>query len=288
MIARGLVLWFWMAAALGMVRGEEKRAEAEAWLARAREREARGLIRQAIDEASRAVEAAPDDPRGWLFRARLFLRTREWSRADDDFGRLIQLLPDEPGAYYERGVLRLQQGDFGGAVADFDRFAALRPARAADLWQRGIALFYANRAEDARRQFELHRDANPNDVENSAWHFACVARLEGPGKAREKWMRVEGDRRVPMNAIQALMAGEGSIEAVKAAIEAVQDPRARETAEFYGDLYLALYHGAEGRPELEARHAAAAAKNADAFGIMGAIARLHVDWVAQRMTRRDR
>ena len=58
------------------------------------------------------------------------------------------------------------------------------PDEAPYLWQRGIALYYAGRYDDCRRQFESHRSVNPDDVENAAWHFLCVARAESPAKAR--------------------------------------------------------------------------------------------------------
>jgi hypothetical protein len=32
--------------------------------------------------------------------------------------------------------------------------------------------------------FYAGRTVNPNDVENAAWHFLCVARAESPEKAR--------------------------------------------------------------------------------------------------------
>lgn len=258
---------------------------AETWLARARDAEARGLIRQAIEHAGRATALAPSDPRGFYLRAQLCQQAGQWREADADLGRVLELRPAEVRLYYERGIVRLHRGDFAGSVADLDRFAEARPGRAADLWQRGIALYYVGRMDEARKQFEAHRVVNPRDVENSAWHFACVAQLEGFAAARRKWMPVEGDPRVPMAAIQDLMAGRGSVEAVDAAVEAVDDPRWQASARFYGDLYLALYHDAEGRRDLAARRSAAAAQQADRHGVMGSIARLHVDWLAARLSR---
>ena len=69
------------------------------------------------------------------------------------------------------------------SVAGFDRVAALVPDAAPQLWQRGIALYYAGRYQDCRTQFESHRTVNPDDVENAAWHFLCVAhgRIAGEG-----------------------------------------------------------------------------------------------------------
>jgi lipoprotein NlpI len=259
-------------------------ASADEWLRRARDAQGRGLIKPAIEYATRALDADPEDPRPALFlRARLYERTRQFASAESDFNRLLELAPDEPAFLLARGLIRLRLSDFNGSVADFDRCAAVRPSDAAQLWQRGIALFYAGRFDDARKQFEVHRTVNPRDVENSAWHFASIARVEGVDSARLRWMPVEGDPRVPMAEIQELMRGRGSVDAVTAAVEARRGRPGHAEAKFYAELYLALHYGAEGRRDLEARHAAQAAKDALAFGIMGDIAQLHAAWVASRM-----
>ncbi len=258
------------------------------WLARARAMQQRGLMKQAVDLAGKAVEAAPRDPRPWHYRAMLRERLRQLAPAEADLSKALELAPTEPAIWFDRGVLRLRLGDYPGSVADLDRYAELRPGRAGDLWQRGIALFYAGRFEEGRRQFELHRTVNPRDVENSAWHFCCVARTSGFAAARSQLIPVEGDTRVPMREIQALFAGTLLPGDVLTAAEAAQPERRREEGRFYAQLYLALYHGAEGRPELEVRHAAEAARLGKDFGIMGEIAGLHASWVAGELRKRGR
>lgn len=255
----------------------------EDWLRRARDAQSRGLMKQATEFAGRAIEVAPDDPRGYLVRAHLSERTRQYIQAEFDFGRVIELRPDDPASWFQRGLVRLRLLNFAGSAADFDRCVALRPARGPELWQRGIALFYAGRFAEGRRQFESHRTVNPNDVENSAWHFACISRVEGPGVARARWMPVRGDERVPMAEIQELMSGAGSVEAVLEAVEAVSDGAGRSRARLYGHLYLSLYHGAHSRLEDEAHHAVQAAKAGNGLGLMGDIAQVHSDWVAARL-----
>ena len=93
------------------------------------------------------------------------------------------------------------------SAAGFDNLVKLVPAIAPQLWQRGIALYYAGRYRDCRAQFESHRTVNPNDVENAAWHFLCVARAESPEKARSALLPVGPDRRVPMPQIYEMFRG---------------------------------------------------------------------------------
>ena len=88
-------------------------------------------------------------------------------------------------ARLERAVADFLAGNVAAAVAGFDQVVAAAPAVAPQLWQRGIALYYAGRYRDCRAQFESHRLVNPNDVENAAWHYLCVARAESPARAKE-------------------------------------------------------------------------------------------------------
>ena len=81
------------------------------------------------------------------------------------------------------------------------------PKFAPDHWRRGIALYYAGKFDDGRKQFDLHRTVNPEDVENSAWHYLCNARANTPKKAREDLIPVTKDTRVPMKQVLELFAG---------------------------------------------------------------------------------
>jgi lipoprotein NlpI len=266
--------------------GVVREVTVEEWLGRARNAQQRGLLKQALEFAGRAVEVGPREPRAWHYRAQLHERLKDLRSAEADMTRLVELAPGEPAVWMDRGILRLRQGDYVGSVSDLDRFAELRPAKASHLWQRGIALFYAGRFEDGRRQFELHRTSNPEDVENSAWHYACLARTDGAVAARARWMPVDGDMRVPMAEIQELYLGKRSPEQLLGAVEAVRPESRRGSARFYAHLYLALFHGAQKEREREAHHAAEAARLAGDHGIMGEIAKLHVDWVAAELRRK--
>src|SRR5262245_23425320 len=90
----------------------------------------------------------------------------------------------DPQALFDRAVADSFAVRIRESAAEFDQLARLVPDQAPQLWQRGIALYYAGRYEDCRAQFESHRTVNPNDVENAAWHFLCVARAESPQQAR--------------------------------------------------------------------------------------------------------
>ena len=175
-----------------------------------------------------------------------------------------------------RATLRQAEADFvagrvEASVAGFDSVASMVPEAAPQLWQRGIALYYVGRFDDCRRQFESHRLVNPNDVENAAWHFLCVARAESPEAARAALLPVGPDARAPMREVLEMFAGRMTPDEVLAA--AGERPR----AQFYAYLYIGLFHEAMGR-DAEARPAIATSAEdrfASAGGYMHAVAVVH-------------
>lgn len=165
----------------------------------------------------------------------------------------------------------------------FDAVATAAPDREAELWQRGLALYYAARYADGRRQFELHRHVNPNDVENVAWHFACVARESGTAAARAAVLPVGEDGRVPMRQIHDLCAGRATPEDVVRAAEASPE-RSRRNDLCFAHLYVGLYFDAIGDEERAKRHMLLAAGPFSMDHYMGRVAQVHLavrGWMPQ-------
>lgn len=183
----------------------------------------------------------------------------------------------QPGAervqmIMNRAVADFERGRIAESVAGFDQVAALAPHLAPHLWQRGIALYYAERYRDCQAQFESHRLVNPNDVENAAWHFLCVARAGSPEKARAALLPVGPDPRVPMRQIYEMFRGALTPASVLSA--AGTEDRAR----FYAHLYVGLYFEAAGDGRRALEHIAMAADNRFApAGYMHMVARVHLN-----------
>jgi lipoprotein NlpI len=181
-------------------------------------------------------------------------------------------------ASFDLAVQLFASGRVDESVAEFDGLLRIAPDVAPSLWQRGIALYYAGRYADCRRQFEIHRTVNPDDVENAAWHFLCVARQETPERARAALLPVGPDDRVPMRQIYQMFRGTLTPEQVMAA--AGTSPRGR----FYGLLYTGLYYDATGDAARALRQIKAAADGtfADAGGYMHMVARVHLQHARSR------
>ena len=180
-------------------------------------------------------------------------------------------------AVFARSVADFQSGRVAEAAAGFDRLTQLVPADAPHLWQRGIALYYVGRYADCRAQFESHRSVNPNDVENAAWHFLCVARAESPEKARAALLPVGPDPRVPMRQIYQMFRGELTPGQVLAS--AGTQPE----SQFYAQLYVGLYYEALGDGKRALGHISAAAHDRSAEGgYMHRVARVHLGLLRRR------
>jgi hypothetical protein len=156
----------------------------------------------------------------------------------------------------------------------FDQLVVAVRTAEPELWQRGLALYYAERYADGRKQFEVHRTVNPNDVENAAWHFLCVAKLNGPQAARDALLPVGDDSRVPMKQILALYAGKCEPGDVLAAAERGEGA-ARRNQLCYAHLYLGLYFEALGDDEKARDHITQAAGPYRMDHYMGKVAVMH-------------
>lgn len=199
------------------------------------------------------------------------------TRAVEECDRELSRRPNEPDLFRRRGELQFMLCKIRESVADFDREVSLSPEIGPHHWQRGISLYYAGEFARGRAQFESHRSVNPDDVENAAWHFFCVARAEGLAAARAALIPIDTarDRRVPMAEIYALLAGTGEEDAVVAAAEG-EIPGRRRQALQYAHLYLGLWHEVNGRAALALVHVRRSAEEFAMGHYMGAVARTHL------------
>ena len=261
--------------------------DADALVAAARAALATGDTARALGFASKAVEAAPDRPQGYAMRAAVYDARREFAKAVADYTRVLAIAPDSASAVHRRGEAHFRLGRFRESLADFDREIELDPSRAPHHWQRGITLYYAGEYARGAEQFELHRTVNPDDVENAAWHYLCVARRSGAEAARRALMPVDGDPRVPMPQIHAMFAGRASPDEVLAAARAGSPPPAEQKRRLmYAHLYLGLYLETSGDADRAREHVRlAAGPYAMENDYMSDVARVHAATLGQRPPR---
>lgn len=175
-------------------------------------------------------------------------------------------------ALLDRAIDDFRAGRIEQSLAGFDRVALLAPDEAPYLWQRGITQYYAGKFRECRDMFISHRTVNPDDVENAAWHFLCVARAESPEAARQQLLPVGPDARVPMREVYQLFQGRLTQAQVMKAAGA--DP----SAQFFARLYIGLYLEATGDPAAGRTQIEIAAEDryARVGGYMHDVARVHL------------
>jgi lipoprotein NlpI len=236
-----------------------------------------GKPKEAIELATKAAKLDPKNPAAPYVLGRAHLSLRQNEESVKAFTTLIKLDPTNALAYDRRGDAYLKLGKFQEAIADFDKFLELRPKAAPDHWRRGIALYYAGRFDDGRKQFDLHRTVNPEDVENSAWHYLCNARANTPKKAREDLIPVSKDARVPMKQVLELFAGTlKPKDVLDAAENAKLTGEALKEARFYANLYVALYYESEGDAKKCREHLATALQKYEIRHYMWDVADAHL------------
>lgn len=173
------------------------------------------------------------------------------------------------------GTALFFEGKIKEALIAWDAYLKDHPGAGPYHWQRGIALYYAERWADGKAQFESHVTVNPQDVENSVWHFLCVARQKSIEEARKALLPVTKDLRVPMAEVLKLFAGTGSSDDVLRAANQVADADAKRDALCFAHLYLGLYAEAEGKHDSAKIHLLRSAVDFSMPHYMGRVAKLH-------------
>lgn len=206
------------------------------------------------------------------------------------FGTTVPACAEDRGgalsgaALFDKAIAMFFSGQPIESARLFDSVAKIRPELAPELWQRGIALYYAERFDDGRKQFELHRTVNGSDVENPAWHYLCVARASSPEEARRAMLPVGQDSRVPMREILALFKGDGSEEDVLATASRGEGKTLRNQL-CYAHLYLGLYAEAQRDAVRAKKHILLAAGPFSMDHYMGRVAKVHAqlrEWNEQK------
>lgn len=206
-----------------------------------------GHTTNAITLISEAIRGNPKEARWWNLRAQMNALLGHREQTIDDLGQAIALEPQSRTLLQGRAEELFKAGRILEAVRDFDRVNEVEPRFAPYNWQRGIALYFAGRYSDGRKQFESHQTVNGHDVENAVWHFLCTAREVDLEQARKRLIPIDGDERIPLAEIHRLFAGISTPEKVIAAVlPEASTPEQTRQQRFYAHLYLALYFEASG------------------------------------------
>ena len=235
-------------------------------------------FKKAAELAAKAVEGDPKNADAPYILGLARLSLRENDAAAVALKKAVELDPKNAAAIDRLGDALLKSGQFKESVAAFDTFLEMKPKFAADHWRRGIALYYAGKFADGTKQFDLHRTVNPEDVENSAWHYLCNARATSPKQARKDLIPVSKDARVPMKQVLQLFAGDLKPQDV---IDAAENSGLKgnelTSARFYAHLYVALYYESEKDAAKVKEHLTTAVEKYKIGDYMWDVGKAHLD-----------
>ncbi|MDE0110474.1 MAG: hypothetical protein OXN96_21940 [Bryobacterales bacterium] len=235
-----------------------------------------GDAARAAELASGQIEASPEpDPTAFWIRAQARSHLEDYAGSAEDYERLAEIEPGSARISLELGAARFRNGDMAGSVAAFERVAELEAHSRAQLWQLGISQYYAGDFAGCAALFELHRTVNPQDVENSVWHFLCVASIRGFDAARAGLIPIDRDGRVPMMEVFALFGGSAGVQDVLDAANRAAGPGSGTGPEFYAHLYLGLYYEAMRDSDNSRMHIAKAVQLEQSGNYMWQVARVH-------------
>ncbi len=207
------------------------------------------------------------------------LQTGEYQQATESLKKLATAFPDRFNYHFSLADAYFMNGQPKESVAAYDRALEIRPDMAPRCWQRGLALYYAGEFELGKKQFEIHRTVNTQDVENSVWHMLCHTKVANLETARSEMIPISGDRRVPMSQVFEMFAGTGSVQNV---LDAAQDSshteQERTTFTYYAHLYIGLYQEMTGEDDqaMESMRSAAKINPLPKGTVMGAVADMHL------------
>lgn len=206
-------------------------------------------------ESSRSEPAADSNANELLVAANRALNEEEFSEVARLARKAAALDNTTPRIQQLAGELLYLSGHAEQSLPCFDRAIELDPELGPRNWQRGLALATVGKFAEGAKQFKVHHIVNPDDVENTAWYFLCVAKSEGVEKAQASIIPSRGDPREPMMSILAMYRGK--LEPEKVIERAKANSRtesSRRQALMYAQLYIGLYYDSLGKTKQAAEH----------------------------------
>lgn len=157
------------------------------------------------------------------------------------WNNVIRTNPQDAKAYIRRGMTFFKLAKIAESIEDFDTAEKLEPTLTPYLWQRGLSYYYAEKFAEGANQFEIDLTVNSDDVEETVWHYLCIARFQGVNEAKNTLLEVRNDPRKVMRCVYDLFAG----NCLPKDVLFIGESEGKE-GKFYSHLYLGLYYEAEG------------------------------------------
>lgn len=169
-----------------------------------------GLVDEALQTLSAAVQSSPDEYEPHDLAAMLLARVGQVEAAAEQWRIVLRLRPDHLPALNNLGSALLMSSDPAGALTLFEQACQLDPRNVLSHYSRGVALNTLGRPAEARVSFEAALALRPDMAE---------ARF-GLGQARERM----GDRAGAAEAYQVVLQQRPDFAAARSSLERLAAP----------------------------------------------------------------
>jgi|GEM_PF-3711163 len=125
---------------------------------------AAGRLEEAVQDATMAIERAPEDMTYLKWRADLFVRARDFEKAAADYARVIVLQPDDRSSYFTHAELAQALGQHEKAISDFDYLLSKQSVDPQTRLARGRSNMALGRFSEAAEDFAAGLKLFPRPV----------------------------------------------------------------------------------------------------------------------------
>ena len=136
----------------------------------------------AADLFARYLQAAPEDPKGYAYFARMLIDSGDYARADEMSAIAIEMSSSDSAALAVRGQILAMRGDKQRGVELLSQACRLDPEDAEAAFQLGSIYDRAKLPEDAIKYFKQAAELDPEDAR--AWDYLAL-NLEPLGRIKE-------------------------------------------------------------------------------------------------------
>jgi PQQ-dependent catabolism-associated CXXCW motif protein len=199
---------------------------------------------RAISDYDQAIKLDPNEAISHAYRGTAYYDKKDYDHAISDYDQAIKLDPDNAAYYKRRGAFYIAKRDYDHAVRDFSKAIALQPEDHSAYFARARAELYWDKLGAAVDDLIKLVKLAPTYPYGAIWlHIASTRRGENDAS---KFANMQIDQTIWPGPIIGLLLGSVTLDAVRTAAQATDDPTTRNDQLCEADFYIGIYQAAKG------------------------------------------